>query len=202
MASRRPRYSSSFPAMLVTLATLAPHPGCTARFTSSSADNSAAEGGSGQGDDAGWADGTDFGGEVSAEPALLDFGVVDVGASSPAQSVRVTGRGTPISASPKVTGAGFAISGTTCPPVLAETCTVSVVFIPTTPGSASGSLTIGVATVVLVGVGNRSSGGPVSGDAAGFDLGTLAANVPAQVALPIGAQPWVTTCSAEGLTWR
>jgi hypothetical protein len=97
-------------------------------------------------------------------PTVLTFGTVGVGASSSSQSVTVSNPGTAAS----VTGLSFAPStgftlasaSTTCQSTLAAqgTCTVSVVFAPTTTGAQAGTLTIsgsGVSavTVTLTGTG-------------------------------------------------
>lgn len=124
--------------------------------------------------------------------AVLDFGTVDIGSVSSAQSVTVTVTGAPVGLTPTVIGAGFAISSTTCTnPQPPGTCTVSVRFSPATTGATAGELALGTANVALSGFGM-----PVSfGDPADrIDLGTVQINQTAPVVVPI------TTPSATGIT--
>jgi hypothetical protein len=119
-----------------------------------------------------------------------------VGSTSDAQVVTVTLGGAPATVSPIITGAGFAMSGTTCAnPQPAGACTVMVIFAPVAIGSAAGVLTIGVASVALSGVG-------VSGRFSVPDLiglGTVQLNQTVPVVIPIDVLSAATmTCAASG----
>ena len=130
-------------------------------------------------------------------PAWLDFGAVDVGASSTPQTVTITVSGLPVAFTPAIAGPGFVLTSSTCTnPQAVDACTLSVRFTPTTIGAASGVLTVGVTSVALSGSGNR--GGPaVIFDR--IDLGTLLVNQATPVVLPIAPnQPIaVLTCASD-----
>jgi len=90
---------------------------------------------------------------LKVAPPSVNFGSIDVGASSPASVVTVTNTGGLVVVSPTVTGAGFLIDSTTCGTPTAS-CTVSVKFSPATVGASSGILTIATGlTVSLSGTG-------------------------------------------------
>jgi hypothetical protein len=89
-------------------------------------------------------------GGLTATPAVLSFAVIAVGQSSAAQSVTISNSSNSSIASvtPAVSGP-FTISQSTCVGSLAAgaNCTVSVVFAPSTTGSATGMLTVSSASV-------------------------------------------------------
>jgi hypothetical protein len=90
---------------------------------------------------------------LKISPAALPFGEIDVGQASPALTVTVTNTGALTALNPTVDVAAFAITSTTCS-TPAASCTISVVFSPTTAGAASGALTVaGGLTVSLSGIG-------------------------------------------------
>jgi hypothetical protein len=90
---------------------------------------------------------------VHVAPATVNFGTIDIGASSPASVVNVTSA-TAVVVSPTVTGAGFLIDSTTCG-TAATSCTISVKFSPASVGAASGILTVAPGlTVSLSGTGS------------------------------------------------
>jgi hypothetical protein len=128
---------------------------------------------------------------VKVDQAVLSFGVVDVGTVSAPKTVTVIVTGSPIELNPTVTGAGFAISHTTCQArVQIGTCTVSVVFAPTSVGAASGTLDLGRAVVALSGVGTTPATFSLTPET--IQLGTLAvaASVPVTVSIiPSGTLP-------------
>jgi hypothetical protein len=137
-------------------------------------------------------------GVVKVGAALLDFGIVDLGSTSAAQTVAVTVSGAPVALSPTVVGAGFAITGTTCAasqPI--GSCTISVKFAPSVIGAAAGTLTIGAATIALSGTGAMQ--GTFSATDR-VDLGTILVNQPQQFAVQIVPTPSVSglTCVSSG----
>lgn len=133
---------------------------------------------------------------VQASVAVLDFGTVDVGASSAPQTVVVTVGGASTTLAPTVSGAGFAIAGTTCGnPQTVGSCTVSVVFAPATMGAANGVLILGTASVALAGIGNPH---PTFGTPDRIDLGSVGLNQPVSVVIPIPAMSAAgTSCNAN-----
>jgi hypothetical protein len=116
--------------------------------------------------------------QLSVSPTSLSFGNIDIGSSSAAQTVTLTN-----ATNASIALASIAISGdyadtTTCGSSLAAlgSCTISVVFTPTTTGVRTGTLTItsgvSVITVALTGNGvdftiaiNPTSGSVIAGDA-------------------------------------
>jgi hypothetical protein len=87
--------------------------------------------------------------QVSISPASLNFGTLTVGATSPAQTVTVTDRGTgPLQPVVALTGAGasqFRTGADSCSGVTINpggTCSVDVEFVPSSPGGAGAALQI------------------------------------------------------------
>jgi hypothetical protein len=113
----------------------------------------------------------------------LDFGTVDVGASSTAQTVDVYVMGGPVTLNATITGPAFALTGNTCTGSLSNrSCTLSVRFTPATLGAATGALSVsavgnvpGSAGIALSGIGQAmgSAFPPFADDVA---LGTLLVN--------------------------
>ena len=126
---------------------------------------------------------------VKVNPAILDFGTIDVGAQSTAQTVTVTVSGAAAAINAAVTGAGFVLNANSCAsPQPIGSCTLSVVFAPSVVGLAGGTLTVNAATVSLTGKANPATG--FTATPYRIDLGTLALNAtaPALVTIaPIGA---------------
>jgi uncharacterized repeat protein (TIGR01451 family) len=100
---------------------------------------------------------------ITVTPSSLQFGSVPVTTTSAPQTVTVGNAGSsPLTVSSVVTSGPFAVSGDFCssagPIAPGGTCQVAVVFVPTTTGPASGTLTIasdgGTATVALSGNGS------------------------------------------------
>lgn len=140
-------------------------------------------------------------GDVRLSPALVDFGTVDVGLKSAAQTVTVVNVGDATSFVATVSGAGFYLAGTSCPPTLSSTalCSVSIVFAPTAVGTASGELVVDTAQVALAGIGvGYTSGGFTATDK--IDLGTVLVNEKAMAVVNIVPQPSTSglTCAAGG----
>ena len=107
-------------------------------------------------------------GTASVNPSALDFGLVVSGQTSPAKTVTLTNFGASnltLTGAPTVTGA-FAVSGTTCSSgqVLAPaaTCTISVVYKPTTAGKVTGNLSVATgATSAIVTLTGDAPANPV-----------------------------------------
>ncbi len=140
-------------------------------------------------------------GQVTVSSVLLNFGSVDVGATSSAQTVTVTVTGGAVALNPTVSGAGFALgSGGTCvSPQAAGTCTVAVVFAPGVIGAANGTLTFGVAnspSVSLSGSGNTPGTFTVTPPTVA--LGTLQVNQTAPVVVTVTPQPSVPSITCTG----
>ena len=142
--------------------------------------------------------GTSVGG-LKVSPSSVDFGTVEVGATSALATVTVINSGAATTISPTIAGAGFALTGTTCTGTLARdaSCTISVKFVPATVGAASGALTVGVATVALSGTGSTPETFTATER---IDLGTLLVNATASAVVQIVPAPSVTglTCLASG----
>lgn len=93
-------------------------------------------------------------GTVTVDQSVLNFGPVDVGATSTPRTVTVTVAAAATTLNATVVGEGFAITATTClPKQPVGTCTISVVFAPTKAGAASGTLNVATAQVALSGQG-------------------------------------------------
>ena len=113
----------------------------------------------------------------------LDFGTIDVGASSTDQMVTVVVTGGPLSPTATIVGPGFTLKGSSCDPLpILGSCTMRVAFTPTAIGAASGVLTVdavgnlrGPAVVALSGIGHAPGPAfpPFADDVA---LGTLLVN--------------------------
>lgn len=98
----------------------------------------------------------------------LSFGSVVLNTSSASQSVTLTSSGTaPLTInSASLSGAGFRVSGMSFPATLnpGQTASLTVVFTPTTTGTASGSITLSdnaspsSATITLSGTGQTAAG--------------------------------------------
>ncbi len=107
-------------------------------------------------------------GTASVNPSALDFGLVVSGQTSPAKTVTLTNFGASnltLTGAPTVTGA-FAVSATTCSSgqVLAPaaTCTISVVYKPTTAGKVTGNLSVATgATSAIVTLTGDAPANPV-----------------------------------------
>jgi hypothetical protein len=132
---------------------------------------------------------------VTVLPSVLDFGTVDVGATSTPQTVTVVVSGNTVALGFAIVGPGFVLTGSTCADAqpAGSVCALSVKFAPTTIGAATGVLTIGTSTVALAGIGNASSGGPVAPDR--IELGTLQVNQAAAVTIVPPRSPASTTCT-------
>jgi len=122
-------------------------------------------------------------------PAQLNFGPILVGLVSPTQTVTVTNSGqSPVADLALSASIGFAINPatTTCTAALAggASCTASVVFLPTAPGSATGAVTASsilakvTATATLSGVGALPPG-ILTNPAALLQFGTTSVGLPA-----------------------
>jgi hypothetical protein len=84
-------------------------------------------------------------GELTAAPASLNFGNVQVGTSqSLTETLSNAGSSSLTISQAVVSGAGFSISGLTSPVTLAagQSTTVSVIFAPASSGSATGALSL------------------------------------------------------------
>ena len=137
-------------------------------------------------------------GVVKVDKAVLDFGSIDIGSTSTAQTVNVQVTVAPVAINATVTGSGFAISGTTCAPVQAVgACTISVKFAPASIGAATGTLAIGNAAVALSGAGQNAGTFSVTDR---VDLGTLLVGATASAVVQVVPSPSVTglTCIASG----
>jgi hypothetical protein len=123
-------------------------------------------------------------GIVKVDKPLIDFGSIDIGATSTAQTVTVTVSVAPVAINATVTaGSGFAISANTCTAMQAVgTCTISVKFSPAVVGLSSGALTIGNLSVALSGTGTKP--GTFSATDR-VELGTLLVNQPASAVVQI-----------------
>lgn len=102
---------------------------------------------------------------ISLSPASLDFGEQALNTNSVAQTVTITNTGVgPLSITGSTITSGFSRT-TTCGATLAEgaSCTISVIFSPTTLGNQTGTLTVnsnavsGGNTVSLAGVGVQAA---------------------------------------------
>jgi hypothetical protein len=128
---------------------------------------------------------------VRVDQVVLSFGVVDIGAVSAPKTVTVIVTGSPIELNPTVTGAGFAISHTTCQAgAQIGTCTVSVVFAPTSVGAANGTLDLGRAVVALSGVGTAPATFSLTPETIPLGMLAVAASAPVTVSIiPSGTLP-------------
>jgi len=147
--------------------------------------------------------GTVSGPEVLPAPALkvssatLAFGEVDINQASTPMSVTVTNTGSLVALSPTVDGTGFALSSTTCG-TAAASCSIAVVFTPTTASAASGTLTVAAGlTVSLSGIGRTP--GTFTATSGGVPA-TLMVNQSAPVSVTITATAALTglTCLPSG----
>lgn len=132
-------------------------------------------------------------GQISAAPATLSFGNVQVGGSQTQSETLTNTGGSSITVSQvTVTGTGFTTSGLTLPLTLAagQSAAFSVVFQPTTAGSATGSLAVttsgsgNLVSVALTAAGVVQAGqlsasavnvGNVTDGSSGTQTGTLSA---------------------------
>lgn len=138
------------------------------------------------------------GGVVKVDKAVLDFGSIDIGSTSTAQTVTVQVSGAATAINATVTGSGFAISGTTCAPVQAiGSCTISVKFAPASIGAATGTLAVGNAAVALSGAGQNPGTFSVTDR---VDLGTLLVGATSSAVVQVVPSPSVTglTCVPSG----
>ena len=125
-------------------------------------------------------------GELSADPASIDFGPVNVGSTSSARSFTVTNSGalpTTIGTllvsggqAPEFPLAGGTCAGATLPP--GGTCTVSVTFKPGGTGSRSASFDVGgsggaAVSVALQGTGTNPPRPALAAAPTGLDFGEL-----------------------------
>jgi hypothetical protein len=135
--------------------------------------------------------------KLAVSPASLNFGEVDLNASSPAMSVTVTNTGALVALTPIVDNSAFAVSTTTCG-VPAASCTISVVFTPISLGAKNGTLTVanGI-TVSLGGVGRTA--GTFTATAAGIPT-TILANQSAAITVTVTATGALTglSCTPSG----
>ena len=91
---------------------------------------------------------------LTVYPAALNFSEVEVGQISPTLAVTITNTGALVALSPKVDVTVFGVAGTTCT-TPAASCTISVVFAPTSVAVSSGTLTVAPGlTVSLSGIGS------------------------------------------------
>jgi hypothetical protein len=123
-------------------------------------------------------------GRATVDQALLIFGLVDVGVVSAPKTVVVTVTEAPVALNVTITGAGFAISANTCLAVQpVGTCTIGVVFAPTTAGAATGVLSVANVQVALSSTGTVPAGFAATPDL--ISLGTLlvGASAPAVVTI-------------------
>lgn len=98
--------------------------------------------------------------QVTLQPAKIDFGSVDVGATSPGEQITAQNNGGQAAAITQVTVTGpFTLGNNSCGTSLAPNsdCQITVQFTPTATGAATGTLTMvdaaGTQTVQLVGTG-------------------------------------------------
>jgi hypothetical protein len=135
--------------------------------------------------------------KLAVSPASLNFGEVDLNASSPAMSVTVTNTGALVALTPIVDNSAFAVSTTTCG-VPAASCTISVVFTPISLGAKNGTLTVanGI-TVSLGGVGRTA--GTFTAAAAGIPT-TILTNQSAAIIVTVTATGALTglSCTPSG----
>jgi len=90
---------------------------------------------------------------LTVSPGFLNFNEVDINQNSPPQSVTVTNTGALVALNPTVDGGGFAISAQTCG-TPSTSCTISIVFTPTSVGAKNATLTVNAGlTVSLSGLG-------------------------------------------------
>lgn len=116
---------------------------------------------------------------LTLSTSALAFGDVDVGQSSTPKVVTVTNSGGLTSLNPTVTsGAGFAVSATTCA-TPAATCTISVTFTPPVAGAASGTLSVASGLSITLSGSGRTPGSFTATSAG------LPATVPANQAVPV-----------------
>jgi hypothetical protein len=123
---------------------------------------------------------------LTASPSSVSFGSVTVGQSSGAQTVTVSNPGSTSASISQLAVSGPFTQTNTCGTALAAggSCTVSVSFVPTAAGTASGSLTVASnapsspLSVPLSGTGVSSSSGegPYGGTAAAVPGTVQAAN--------------------------
>lgn len=128
---------------------------------------------------------------VRVSPAVLDFGPIEAGASSPTQTLTVAVLDGPVAINPTIVGDGFILSDSTCAAVQPpdSVCMLSVTFAPTAPGAAGGVLTLawpgGEARISLSGICIHGPSSFVVPDR--IELGTLVVNQEATVVVPIAA---------------
>lgn len=90
---------------------------------------------------------------LTVSPGFLNFNEVDINQNSPPQSVTVTNTGALVALNPTVDGGGFAISAQTCG-TPSTSCTISIVFTPTSVGAKNAILSVNAGlTVSLSGLG-------------------------------------------------
>jgi Tol biopolymer transport system component len=123
--------------------------------------------------------GTGRPGQITLTPSALTFVPQPVGTTSAGQAVTVKNAGTTTMTLSGSTASGdFSVSGTTCGSSLAPgaTCTVNVVFTPTSAGSRAGTLTVtsnvGPGTVALTGTGTILTLSPSAIDFGNQTVGT------------------------------
>ncbi len=113
--------------------------------------------------------------ELEASASLLTFGNIDVGSSSPAQTFTLTNETSSPIAISSITISGDYTETTNCGASLPglSTCTVSVIFTPTTTGARTGTITINHSAVTIALTGNGvdfsiavspTSGAVIAGD--------------------------------------
>ncbi len=95
---------------------------------------------------------TDEGGAATLTPTTQDFGTVAVGFSSAPEPFTLTNSSTFAVNSPTITTTGnFTVASQNCASVAAgASCTINVVFSPTTVGAATGTLSVGVGATNLL----------------------------------------------------
>ena len=84
-------------------------------------------------------------GSMTASPAVVSFGAVTVGQTSPAQTVTVSNGGaTTLTGLAYQLAGDYSLQGNSCGSQLGNgaSCTFSVTFSPSTPGTRIGSVTI------------------------------------------------------------
>jgi len=141
-------------------------------------------------------------GTVTVDQSVLNFGPIDVGATSTPKTVAVTVGVVATALNATVVGEGFAISATTClPKQPVGTCTISVVFAPTKAGAASGTLNVATAQVALSGQGVPPGAFSLTPDVIPLGTVLVGATLPATVTIiPTGSVALTCVPSGADLT--
>ncbi len=146
---------------------------------------------------------------VVLDPKSLDFGNQAVGSTSAAKTVTLTDQGTmPVTISSIAAGGDYGESNT-CPPVVAPgaSCTISVTFSPSAPGTRTGSVTVtddaadSPQSVALTGNGTAASAGTLTPGSIDFgkqEVGTTSVSKAATLTNNGTASMTITSIATSG----